>query len=85
MDAQQEIDAPIKLSLNGISLLYDGTKWKSHLSDMDKAALEIHKVMDERDNLLHYVEESKAHVATLKKEIVEVNETKRVALELVRL
>ena len=80
---QEETDSNmLTLTLGGVHLVFEGGKWKAK-SDLDIAALEINQVMDERDNLISNTNELTLLVTALQKEILEINETKRIALEMV--
>ena len=72
----------LTLTLGGVKLAFENGKWKA-LSDLDIAAKEINEVMDERDAMLERVVEADSEIADLRKEVIETNNTKKVALEMV--
>jgi hypothetical protein len=82
---QFENSKPLSLNLNGNKLIYiKGKKWISESSDLETAANEIHIVLNEREDLLLQLEKSQSLIEDLKNEIIETNEMKTLALNMVR-
>jgi predicted nuclease with TOPRIM domain len=70
--------------LNGNRLVFvNGSKWVVETSDLDVAANEMDKILDEREELEASLEEARAHIDALNKEIIETNEMKNAALGMV--
>ena len=83
---RQEPDrqSALRLNLNGNRLVFvNGSKWVVETSDLDVAANEMDKILDEREELETSLEEARAHIDALNKEIIETNEMKNAALGMV--
>jgi hypothetical protein len=73
--------APIGLTLSGIKLSFEAGKWRA-VSDLDIAAMEINRVMDERDHAISNLHIAEVQITALHKEIIQVNKTKKAALDM---
>jgi len=74
---------PITMNLGGVNLKFDNKHWKFENHEFDKAAIEIEKVMNERDALLVNMHESLSQIKALRQEVTELNNTNKAALDLV--
>lgn len=81
---QQDFSDDITLNLNGNKLSFVENQWIAQSDDLDRAAVEIESIIEERDELLLTLEESSLHNEALIKEIIETNDMKNVALGMVR-
>lgn len=81
---QFENSKPLSLNLNDNKLIFiKGKRWISKSSDLEIAANEIHIILNERDELLLQLEKSQSLIDDLKNEIIETNEMKTIALNMV--
>lgn len=73
---------PITMNLGGVNVKFDKI-WKIEHTEFDKAAIEVEKVMNERDALLVNLHESLSQIKALRNEVTELNNTNKAALDLV--
>lgn len=86
MDSSEKaMEQPISMTLNGNRfLLKESTgQWMLESSDLDTATLEIEKLVDEKQTLVHSLSTAVAQIEELQKEVIEVNDMKSVILEMV--
>lgn len=74
--------SPIAMNLGGVNVKFD-KMWKIEHSEFDKAAIEVEKVMNERDALIVNLHESLSQIKALRQEVIELNNTNKAALDLV--
>jgi hypothetical protein len=72
---------PLSLSLSNVRLTFEDGKWRA-ASDLDNAAMEVNRVMDERDHAISNLHIAEVQIAALHKEIIGVNKTKKAALDM---
>ena len=70
------------LMLGGHKLKFENGNWRS-TSQLDLAAAEIVKVLDERDHAVTNLAVAQQQIQDLHNEIIEINSTKKVALDMV--
>ena len=85
MEADKIVEQPITMTLNGNRfVLKEATgQWILESSDLDTATLEIEKLVDEKQTLVHSLSTAVAQIEELQKEVIEVNDMKSVILEMV--
>ena len=81
---QRDHNIELTINLGGQRLRFENGNWRSQ-SDLDIAAMEINKVLDERDHALTSLAVAEQQIQDLHKEIFEINSTKKVALDMVTL
>lgn len=83
-NSHQDFSDDITLNLNGNKLTFVENQWIAQSDNLDRAAIEIELIIEERDELLLSLEESTLHNEALVKEIIETNDMKNIALGMVR-
>lgn len=80
----QSDDIQLSLTLGGISLKFTDDRWHADSTELEEASIEIKKIANERDNLIAHLTEAMLKIALLENEVVTIEATKNVALEIVR-
>lgn len=73
----------LSMKLGDNNLVFKDGDWVLDSSDLDLATFEIEKLIDEKEILVKSLSDALDQVEELKKEVVEVNDTKSVILGMV--
>lgn len=73
----------LSLNLGGVEMKFDNGKWALNPDILQQATREINQLMEEREKLLIDLGESQMYVEALREEVLEINDLKRVSLEMV--